>query len=133
MAEPDPSSLISKIRQCIDWQSIYALEEEFNSCALTIQTTPNNRVILCRIEKNKPVAKSIIDDYIFLASMSNSFDELSERAEQKLIDFVQNRCGKPTSIKNIAKVWRNGLRMYEAPISIVNEDMEFVAASVILE
>ena len=125
--------LIYKIEQCIDYQNLYALEPDFNKCGLTVQTTANNRVILAKLRSGKAVTKNVISDYIFIGSLANSTQELSERATIKICDFVRTNSGKSGKIKNTARVWRNGLRMYESSIVIVNEDVQEVADRLIQE
>lgn len=124
--------IISKVHQCIDYQSLYALEEDFNKVGLTIQSTSNGRVILCRIEDNKPCATKIVEDYIFVGSLSESTKELSDRATNKIADFINNNKSVQSEVKDIARVWRNGVRMYGDTIRIVNEDVEFIADNMLL-
>jgi hypothetical protein len=129
----DIDKLTYKIRQCIDYQSLYALEEEFNNFGLTIQTTAQNRVILCKLRNGKAKADKVIDDYIFVGSLEKSADEISDRAAQKIVDFVQNAKGNKGKLKNVARVWRDGLRMYESTISIMHEDVQCVADNLIID
>lgn len=122
-----------KIRQCIDYQSLYALEDEFNKIGLTIQTTQKNRMVLCKLINGKPTANNIIEDFIFVGSYKQLDTELSERAVEKIIDFVSNNQGAPSKVENLARAWRNGLRMYGKSLFIANEDVEFVADNLIIE
>jgi hypothetical protein len=118
--------LLYKIGQCVDYQCFYALEEDFNKIGLTIQTTSRNRMILCKLQDGSPVTEKIIDDYIFVGSLDESTKELTDRTVEKICDFVRTNVGTPGKVENIAKVWRNGLRMYQSAISIANEDIERV-------
>lgn len=126
--------VLHKISQCLDFQNLYALEEDFNKVGLTIQTTSKNRMILCKLRKGKPLAEKVIDDFIFIGTLDNPTRELSENMAEKISDFVRNNQSKPDKVKDLARVWRNGLRMYE-DIVVVNEDVNFVAdqTSLILE
>jgi hypothetical protein len=123
----DVDKLTYKIRQCIDYQSLYALEDEFNKVGLTTQTTSQNRMILCRLVNNRPKADKIVDDYIFIGSLDTATSEISDRAAQKIVDFAMNAKGKKSEVKNIARVWRNGVRMYESTIAITEEQVQLVA------
>ena len=125
--------IANKIRQCIDFQSIYALENEFNKVGLTVQTTNNSRVILCKIIEWKPYAKQVIDDYIFIGSLDNSLAELTDRTASKIVDFINNNRGASTVIQDIPRTWRNGLKMYEQNIAIMNESLDFIMDSSLLE
>lgn len=129
--------LLYKISQCIDYQNLYALEEEFNKVGLSIQTTSRNRMILCRLVEGSIIAERLIDDYIFVGSLADSTKELSENVTQKISDFVRNSAGESSKVENLARVWRNGLRMYDN-IIVVNEDIDKIAddlddGSVIME
>lgn len=123
--------LVYKIGQCIDYQSLYALEESFNNCGLTIQTTSLNRMILCKLIDGKPVTESVVDDYIFVGGLNDMSREITERAVIKICDFVRTCSGKANKVENVARVWRNGLRMYESTISIMNEDVNEVAGEIL--
>jgi hypothetical protein len=103
---------LKKIGMCLDYQALYSMEPDFNEIGLTVQTTPQNRMILCKIHDNKPLAESIIDDYIFIGSLDTATNEISERATEKIKEFVKEAAGEKSEIKNIARPWRDGLRMY---------------------
>jgi len=118
------ASLIYKINQCIDYQTVYCLEDDFNKVGLTIQTTSKNRVILCKIKSGKPISGRPIDDYIFIKGLDNATEEVSPSAAEKIIAFVQNAKGQPGTIKNVARKWQDGLRMYEQTIAIMHESEE---------
>jgi len=118
--------LLYKISQCIDFQNLYALEEEFNKVGLTIQTTSKNRMILCKLRKGRPLAEKVVDDYIFIGTLDNPTREITEKVAEKISDFVRNNQGKSDKVKDLARVWRNGLKMYE-DIVVVNEDVNYVA------
>lgn len=120
------SKLLYKISQCIDYQNLYALEEDFNKAGLSVQTTSRNRMILCRLVEGKIITERVIDDYIFIGSLDESTKELSESQIQKISDFVRNRSGDPSTVQNKARVWRNGLRMYDS-VMVVNEDVNNIA------
>jgi len=103
---------LKKIGMCLDYQALYSMEPDFNEIGLTVQTTPQNRMILCKIQDNKPLAESIIDDYIFIGGLDTATNEISERATEKIKEFVKEAAGEKGEIKNIARPWRDGLRMY---------------------
>lgn len=119
--------LLRRIKACFDYQSLHAMEPNFNEVGLTIQTTAKNRMILCKIKNNKPLAKEVGLDYIFIGGLDNKDQEYSDRIEQKIIDFVLNNASNKTEIKNIARVWRNGLRVYENTIAVESEEINHIA------
>jgi hypothetical protein len=120
--------LVDKLGRCIDYQSVYALEEEFNKAGLTIQTTSNSRMVLCRLQEGKPIAQNVVDDYIFIGSLDAAINELTDRAVMKMCDFVRTNASTADKVRNTARVWRNGLKMYESTIAIMNEDKHAAAA-----
>jgi hypothetical protein len=126
MANKALDKLISRIRTCFDYHSLYAMEDAFNLVGLTIQSTPKNKTILCKISNGKPLAKEVGVDYIFLGSLDSN-EEYSERVEQKIIDFVLNNASKQGKVKDTARVWRNGLRVYEGTIALESEDIDYIA------
>ena len=121
--------VLYKVSQCIDYQNLYALEEDLNKIGLTIQTTARNRMILCKLRNGRRISESIIDDYIFIGSLGDLTREISEATNQKISDFIRNKAGAPSKLKNMARVWRNGLRMYES-VLIVNEDVNKIAGDI---
>lgn len=127
----DLKEVLYKVNQCIDYHTLYALEPEFNKVGLTIQTSSKNRTVLCKLIDGKPITESIIDDYIFIGTLDGSSTELSERAIEKVSDFIRASAGPPSKVQNIARTWRDGLRMYAADIEIVNEDINKVAGEII--
>jgi hypothetical protein len=114
--------VIYKVEQCIDYQNLYALEEDFNAIGLTVQTTSNRRMILCKLVDGKVISNKIIDDFIFIGSLDSALNEISDRAASKVTDFIRSNAGTSSNVKNSARVWRNGLKMYESTIVIMNED-----------
>lgn len=118
--------LIARVRACFDYQSLYAMEEGFNSVGLTIQTTAKNRMILCKIKDHKPLANEVGVDYIFIGGLDVN-QEYSERVEQKIVDFVMNNASEKSDIKDSARVWRNGLRMYQSTIAVESEEIKCLA------
>lgn len=124
--------IIHKIRNCINYRNLVALEKPFNDIGLTIHPTAKNWFILCKIIDNKPCATSVVDDFIFLISMDRIEDEISDRALDCIVDFVQNNADKPSEVLDIAKTWRNGIRTYGEAICIINEDVERVSQNMTL-
>lgn len=124
------NKLLYMVEQCIDYQNLYALEDAFNMCGLTMQTTPNGKMILCKLREGKPVTNRVIEDYIFIGSNATIMNELSERAVSKICDFTRTNAGVPDMIRNVARVWRDGLRMYESTIPIMNEDINEIASDI---
>jgi hypothetical protein len=122
--------VVYKIGQCIDYQSIYALEESFNKIGLTIQMTSRNRMILCKLFEGKALTERVVDDYIFIGDTKDLSKEISERASEKICDFVRTNAGKSSKVENTSRAWRNGLRMYESVV-IVNEDQQKIAGDII--
>lgn len=124
--------IIQKILGCIDYQSIYALEDDFNKVGLTVQTTSSNRVILCKLIDGKIKADKVIEDYIFIGSLDKSCEEISNRAAEKIVMFVSANKGSPSKLMDTPRAWRDGLRMYELTIPIANEDVQVIEDEMML-
>jgi hypothetical protein len=124
--------LLYKIGQCINYQNLYGLEEQFNKVGLTIQTTSHNRMLLCKLINGAPIIENVVDDYIFIGSLDDMNRDLTEKTAEKIMDFVRTNAGPAGKIENMARVWRNGLRMYQTVIPIVNEDVKKIAEDMIL-
>lgn len=123
-------NLVYKVEQCIDYQNLWALEKDFNKCGLTIQTTSNNRMILAKLRNSKPVTNEVISDYIFVGTLSKPTTDITERAITKICDFVRNASDKPGKVKDMPRVWRDGLRMYGYSVFVKNEDINQIADSI---
>jgi hypothetical protein len=132
VSSPDLDKLLYRIGQCTDYQCLYALEESFNKCGLTVQASSNSRMILCKLRDGKPITEHVIDDYLFIGSIGEKAKELTDRVVEKVCDFVRTNAGKPSRVENVARVWRNGLRMYESTIRIMNEDVQEIAGDMLL-
>lgn len=131
--DTEVNRLVNKLSQCIDFQSLYALEEDLNRVGMTIQTTANNRMILCKLMEGRPVANNVIEDYVFVGSLETATRELTDRAVNKICDFVRMNAGNADAVKNVARVWRNGLKIYESSINIMNEDVNEVAGDLLCD
>jgi hypothetical protein len=125
--------LVYKVGQCIDYQSLYALEEDFNRVGLTVQTTSRNRMILCKLVNGGPITEKVIDDYIYIGSLDDLSRELTDRSSEKICDFIRTNAGTPGKVENISRVWRNGLRMYQSAIAIANEDIDRISGELLNE
>jgi hypothetical protein len=112
------ATLINKIHQCTDYQTLYALESDFNQVGLTIQTTANSRMILCKIVDSKPKASEAMKDYIYIGSLDISAQSISIEFVLKVIIFVVNAKGPKGELKNLARKWQDGLRMYGQAITV---------------
>ena len=119
-------NLLIKVSRCPNYRTLYAMETDFNKGGLTIQTTAGNRVILCRLVKGRPMAAEVITDYIFIGALNEADRDLDDRASMKICDFIANAAGPSGTVMDTARSWRNGLRMYESSIAIVNEDINYL-------
>lgn len=112
------ANIVNKIHQCTDYQTLYALETDFNQVGLTIQTTSNNRMILCKIVDSKPKASEAMKDYIYIGSLDTSTQNVSLEFALKVIIFVVNAKGSKGELKNLARKWQDGLRMYGQAVTV---------------
>jgi hypothetical protein len=117
------NDIVRKIEMCIDYQTLYALEDDFNNIGLTVQVTSNNKVTLCKLIDGKAKADKIIDDYIYIGSLDGLANEISQNATTKIIAFVRASSGQADKVKDKARGWKDGIRMYGKAIRI-GEDKE---------
>jgi hypothetical protein len=116
------AKLVNKIYQCPDYQTLYTLEDDFNEVGLTIQTTSNNRIILCKIKDSKPLSDDPLVDYIYMGSLDIAINPLNAELMLKIIIFIVNAKGAKGELKNMARSWRDGLRMYEQSIAVEGKE-----------
>lgn len=90
-------------------------------------------MVLCKLVDGSPITENVVDDYIFIGSIEESTKDISDRTVEKICDFVRTNSGAPSKVENVARVWRNGLRMYESIIPIVNEDVQRIAGDLIVD
>jgi len=112
------AKIANKIWQCPDYQTLYSLESDFNEVGLTIQTTSNSRIILCKIKDHKPLATEAMVDYIYIGSLDKSAEAIADGTTLKIIMFTINAKGTKSEIKNLKRTWQDGLRMYEQSIAV---------------
>lgn len=110
--------LIDKVGRCIDFKSLWCMEEDVNRVGLTIQRTHQNNMILCRVQDGTPLAERIVEDYIFVGDLGHKDSEISDKARDQIVEFIKANAGQPSCVKNVARTWRNGLRLYENSITI---------------
>lgn len=115
--------LLYKIKNCVRFEYLYKLEEYFNSVGLSLQQTANDSMVLCRIQDGKPCCSEIIDDYIFVGSLEEKRDEISDKMARVIQDFVRNNCQEPGSVDYAPKTWQNGVLTY-GKVVVVNEAID---------
>jgi hypothetical protein len=123
--------LLHKIRKCLNYRTLFSLESEFNKVGLTLQHTSQNWIVLCKIDDDKPLAKEVIDDFIFLAPLDQKHVELTPRALEIITDFTQNNASGAAEVADRGRTWNDGVRVYDKAIAIVNEDVSRVAQEII--
>lgn len=102
------TAVLEAVDQCTQYSEIYNLEESFNKVGLTVQTTTNGRMILCRCADNKIVTENVIDDYIFIGPAK----WLHEGVVNKIKSFVLASEGAACTPAH-------------DPVMIMNEDKKF--------
>ena len=124
------SKTLYKVRNCPNYETLFSMEEEFNKIGLTFQQTPKSRMILCKIEGNRPHASVIIEDYIFIGSLNNRDETLNEHALECIMNFIMNSSSAPSIVTNVARAWQNGVRTY-GQIILVNEEINKISQAMI--
>ena len=120
--------LLYKLNECINWDTVFAMEKDFNKIGLTLQPTTKDRVVLCRLVEGQPSAQEIGEDYMFLASQAERGISLTERHVRIISDFCINCASKPSLVEGPPRrKWMQGLATY-GKIVVVNEDVQHIAS-----
>ena len=124
-------TLLYKLRNCLNWDALFALEEDFNQIGLTLQPTTKERVVLCKIKDGQPSAERICEDYMFLANATERNTTLSERHIEVISDFCINASSAPATLEgNPRRKWMHGVQTY-GKIIVVNEDIQYIASTIL--
>lgn len=116
--------LLDRVRHCYDWKSFYALQEEFKKIGLTLHDTSGGRKVLCRVEEGKPVVKNIVDDYIFVGSTESLDEEVSQRAMEVIVYFLENRASQPQAVMDSSQSYSKDMALYGKPLKIYAESAQ---------
>ena len=117
--------LLERVKHCYDWKSIYTLKDDFEKVGLTLHDTAGGRKVLCRIEEGQPVVKNIVDDYIFMGSSSNLDEEISNRALEVILYFLENKASEPKIVMDSSQSYSKDMKLYGEPLKIYAEDANF--------
>jgi len=121
--------LLHKLKYIISCSCLFALEEEFNNCGLSLQTTTKGRTILCRIKDGRPQCKEFVKDYIYVG-VADEDREFSQRILERMVEFVISAASDPDKITKDMPKWQDNTSLY-GKIIMVNEDIE--AASMLVD
>ena len=124
-------SLLWKLKKCPKFEYIYTLEEDFNKVGLTIQKTVGNNLILCRIDEGKACIHNVVDDYIFIGSLKESKNEISDRMSDFMADFMLNNYGPPSKVIDEDGRPYRGSNVSAGKIIIANEEVTKISQNVI--
>jgi hypothetical protein len=124
--------LLYKIKNLVYFDTLFALEEDFNKTGLSVQLSGGNRVILCKIVEGKAKASVAMEDYIFLGpfAYAEAKQEISGRLISSISDFVMNHAGSPGKIENLPRLWQQGVKTYGQVVRIIDEDIQAIAQSI---
>jgi len=104
--------VINKIRKCGTYASLYCLEEDLNGVGLTLQATAQNKMVICKIVDNRPLADKILEDYIYVGSTPDRDREIGLAMVEAIIEFVQEAAGDPAEVVDIGRSWQNTTQFY---------------------
>jgi len=121
--------LLYKLKYIISCSCLFAIEEEFNSCGLSLQTTTKGRTILCKLKDGRALCKEFVRDYIYVG-VSDEDREFSQKTLDCLIEFVIAAAGDSDKIREDMPKWQDDTNLY-GKIIMVNEDIE--AASMLVD
>ncbi len=106
------ANLINKICDATNYQTLYALEADFNNVGLTMQITEKGTAAICKIKDHKPLATKPVEDHVYVGNLDNAPDAIGCDVIIKIIRFIVNAKGEKSEIKNVARGWKNELSMY---------------------
>ena len=110
---------LKRIKMCTSYEMFFNLEEDLNNVGLTIQTTNQSRMILCRIENNKPIANKVTDDYIFVGGIQDQGKEMSQRMVECIVNFVIENSGEQSKVEDSLRDWQKMAATYgNEPINL---------------
>lgn len=98
--------LLNKINRCVNYETLYQLEEDFNLVGFTLQPTGQKQILLCIIEDGSPKAKKFFEDYIHIGSIESKFEEITPRLRECIKDFVCQNANMPAEVKTRTKSWQ---------------------------
>jgi len=113
-----------KVKRCQDFDSLFMLEEDFNSVGLTLRETVNRKMALCRVEDGSFASNKMLDDFIFVGYADDPRALLLDEMRGYICEFVDENASDEElrSIASSAKHQQVGL--YGRTITqIENEDV----------
>lgn len=116
--------VIDKIKICHDYGTLHQLNEDFNSIGLALVKTVSNKMILCKIKENKPCVDKILQDYIFVGSVNEHKNELSNKFVSCLIEFIKKSNSNQSFIKYEDKNWQKMFGQYGKAVGIQMESVD---------
>ncbi len=123
------SKLLFKIKNCVKYEYLYFLEEDFNRVGLTLQNTISDNMVLCCIKEGKAKAESIMEDYIFVGTIKERKEEISPRMTESIVNFIMQNASDPAAIQVSERKWQNGVATY-GQIVILGEDINKIAQNI---
>jgi hypothetical protein len=124
---PNLPVVVGKLQGCPNFRTLYALEKTFNQVGLTIQHTPQNWMVLCRIEEGRPVAAEVLEDFVFMGRLEDQGKPLPPELRESLINFVENAAGNAAFVSDKGRVWKDGVQIYDKTLFVVNEEVKKIA------
>jgi hypothetical protein len=111
------------------FNTLLLLESDYNAIGLTLQISPHNRALLCKIVDNKPFVEEVLVDYIFVCPVKDKDNVISDNIKQHIIDFILNAASAPSQVRDTPRKWQEGTRTY-GNVVLVNEDVNFISQSI---
>lgn len=124
--------LIERVKHCYDWKSLYAMHEEFKKIGLTLHDTSGGRKVLCKVEEGKPVINNIVDDYIFVGSNDVLDEEVSQRALDVILYFLETKAGQPQAVMDSRQSYSKNMALYGKPLMIHTEGAQVKNQEIII-
>lgn len=119
--------LIEKIKNCYDFNTLYQLNEDLLKAGITIQPTNGDKMIMCRLEGDRPVTDHIVDDYIFIGHKNILDHEIPARLLECVVEFVTRH----KLVKEVHPDWQKNHSTYG--VFINNEQTMNTVQEIVLD
>lgn len=114
---------IAKIQQCYNLDMLMSAEDELANIGLALRETRNGKMMLCRIEKGRPVLEELTKDFVFVGYADDPRAAFLGNTQEYIIEFI-NLAASDNVIKQEVKSKHQQMGFYGKPLTEVNnEDM----------
>jgi len=115
---------IKKIERCQDFDTLFGLEDAFNSIGFTLRETVNHKMALCCIQDGTFASENMLDDFIFVGYSDDSRALLLGEMRGYICEFISEKASNEKLGSPISANKHQQLGVYGRTITqIENEDV----------